>query len=149
MRTKIEMVVPGITVLDGTAELIPLPGHDVDALVVGEAFHWFETTAATRVIRVIRVALRELLATDRVRLIPDRNGPSADDPRDSRALSSPGYPIRRGQSCWNERDTSEKCWPDIEPTAILPGGFAVATDAPGITRHGSEAGRWRGDRQAE
>lgn len=55
MREQIKTTVPGVTVLDGTAESIPLPDADVDAVVVGEAFHWFETATATREIaRVLK-----------------------------------------------------------------------------------------------
>ncbi|NMM91604.1 hypothetical protein B2J88_46195 [Rhodococcus sp. SRB_17] len=55
MREQIKTTAPGVTVLDGTAESIPLPDADVDAVVVGEAFHWFEIATATREIaRVLK-----------------------------------------------------------------------------------------------
>lgn len=55
MRERIKTTTPGITVLDGTAESIPLPDADVDAVVVGEAFHWFETaTATSEIARVLK-----------------------------------------------------------------------------------------------
>ncbi|MEO7077478.1 MAG: class I SAM-dependent methyltransferase, partial [Rhodococcus sp. (in: high G+C Gram-positive bacteria)] len=55
MRERIKTTTPGITVLDGTAESIPLPDSDVDAVVVGEAFHWFETaTATSEIARVLK-----------------------------------------------------------------------------------------------
>ncbi|MGW6374822.1 class I SAM-dependent methyltransferase [Rhodococcus sp. NPDC055112] len=55
MREQIKTTAPGVTVLAGTAESIPLPDADVDAVVVGEAFHWFETATATREIaRVLK-----------------------------------------------------------------------------------------------
>jgi SAM-dependent methyltransferase len=45
----------GVRVLDGTAEAIPLQGAAVDAVVVGQAFHWFDGDAALREIhRVLR-----------------------------------------------------------------------------------------------
>lgn len=47
MRAKIGTDLPGVGVLDGTAESIPLANAAVDAVVVGEAFHWFQTAAAT------------------------------------------------------------------------------------------------------
>jgi hypothetical protein len=47
MRAKIAAALPDLTVLEGTAEAIPLGEHEVDAVVVGEAFHWFQTAAAT------------------------------------------------------------------------------------------------------
>ena len=48
--------VPGqAEVLAGTAEQVPLPDADVDAVLVGQAFHWFEPTAAlAEVARVLR-----------------------------------------------------------------------------------------------
>jgi SAM-dependent methyltransferase len=45
----------GVEVLDGTAEAIPLPDASVDAVTVGQAFHWFDPTAALAEIdRVLR-----------------------------------------------------------------------------------------------
>ena len=32
---------PGVEVLDGTAEAMPLPDGSVDAVTVAQAFHWF------------------------------------------------------------------------------------------------------------
>jgi SAM-dependent methyltransferase len=52
MRT---LIPPAAEVLDGSAESIPLADESVDAVVVGQAFHWFEQNAAlgeiTRVLR--------------------------------------------------------------------------------------------------
>jgi SAM-dependent methyltransferase len=38
-------------VLEGSAEAIPLPDHSVDAVFVGEAFHWFDAERALDEIR--------------------------------------------------------------------------------------------------
>ena len=46
MRARLVATVPGVEVLDGTAEDIPLPDGSVDAVVVAQAFHWFDTAAA-------------------------------------------------------------------------------------------------------
>ena len=55
MRERIPARLPEARVLDGTAEAIPLDDREVDAVVVGEAFHWFQTQAATEEIaRVLR-----------------------------------------------------------------------------------------------
>ena len=43
------------TALAGSAEAIPLGGESVDAVFVGEAFHWFDTAAAiSEIARVLR-----------------------------------------------------------------------------------------------
>ena len=55
MRTTLAELIPGLTVLDGTAEAIPLPDASVDCVTVAQAFHWFEPEQATREIhRVLR-----------------------------------------------------------------------------------------------
>jgi len=46
MRGRLEEVSPGITALAGTAEEIPLPDRSVDAVVAGQAYHWFDTVRA-------------------------------------------------------------------------------------------------------
>jgi SAM-dependent methyltransferase len=51
MRTLIDVG----TVLVGTAEAIPLHGGSVDAVFIGEAFHWFDTgRAIAEIARVLR-----------------------------------------------------------------------------------------------
>jgi SAM-dependent methyltransferase len=55
MRAELERRVPGVTILAGTAERIPLDGRSLDAVTVGQAFHWFDAEAALREIhRVLR-----------------------------------------------------------------------------------------------
>jgi len=51
MRAKLEASLPTIEALEGTAERIPLPNHSVDAVVVGQAFHWFDSVRAVSEIR--------------------------------------------------------------------------------------------------
>jgi MOSC domain-containing protein YiiM/SAM-dependent methyltransferase len=51
MRAKLEASLPGVEVVEGTAEAIPLPNHSVDAVVVGQAFHWFDGIRAVSEIR--------------------------------------------------------------------------------------------------
>src|SRR5215212_6169779 len=51
MRVKLEAAVPSAEAIAGTAEDIPLPNHSVDAVVVGQAFHWFEGVRALSEIR--------------------------------------------------------------------------------------------------
>lgn len=55
MRAELSRRLPHVTVLPGTAEAIPLPAGSVDAVVVGQAFHWFDQAAALDEIgRVLR-----------------------------------------------------------------------------------------------
>lgn len=42
MRSVLERQVPGVEALAGRAEDIPLPVGSVDAIVCGQAFHWFD-----------------------------------------------------------------------------------------------------------
>ncbi|HEX4010875.1 MAG TPA: methyltransferase domain-containing protein [Solirubrobacteraceae bacterium] len=46
MRAQLERAVPGVEALEGTAERMPFPDGDVDAVVVAQAFHWFDIPAA-------------------------------------------------------------------------------------------------------
>jgi ubiquinone/menaquinone biosynthesis C-methylase UbiE len=41
MRAQLELAVPDVKALRGSAEEIPLPDDSVDAIAVGQAFHWF------------------------------------------------------------------------------------------------------------
>jgi SAM-dependent methyltransferase len=46
MREQLRRAVPGVEPVDGTAERLPLPDAGVDAVVVAQAFHWFDVPAA-------------------------------------------------------------------------------------------------------
>jgi ubiquinone/menaquinone biosynthesis C-methylase UbiE len=55
MRAQLERDLPDVLVLDGRAERIPLADAAFDAVLVGQAFHWFEPYAALdEVARVLR-----------------------------------------------------------------------------------------------
>jgi SAM-dependent methyltransferase len=55
MRATFARLTPGVPVLDGTAEAIPLGSATVDAVVVGQAFHWFRPAEAlSEIARVLR-----------------------------------------------------------------------------------------------
>ena len=55
MRARLEERLPGVRALDGTAESIPLPDASVDAVIVGQAFHWFRgREALSEIHRVLR-----------------------------------------------------------------------------------------------
>ena len=42
MRERLASALPGVRVLDGHAESLPLEDASIDAAVVGQAFHWFD-----------------------------------------------------------------------------------------------------------
>ena len=46
MREQLVGAVPGIEVLDGTAERIPLQDASIDTVLVAQAFHWFDAPRA-------------------------------------------------------------------------------------------------------
>lgn len=46
MRDRCSMLVPTAKVVEGSAEHLPLPAHSVDAIVVAQAFHWFDGDCA-------------------------------------------------------------------------------------------------------
>lgn len=55
MREQLTRAVPGVEVLDGTAEHLPLPDESVDAVLVAQAFHWFDVeVAAQEMTRVLQ-----------------------------------------------------------------------------------------------
>lgn len=55
MRQQLERVLPGVSALDGTAEEIPAEDASFDAVVVAQAFHWFDAAAAlAEIARVLR-----------------------------------------------------------------------------------------------
>jgi ubiquinone/menaquinone biosynthesis C-methylase UbiE len=55
MRRELQQAIPGVEVLDGTAEAIPLPDASVDVVSVAQAFHWFDAPEAlTEIARVLR-----------------------------------------------------------------------------------------------
>ena len=55
MRAELSRAVPQARVLDGSAERIPLADRSVDAILVGQAFHWFARPAVDHeMARVLR-----------------------------------------------------------------------------------------------
>ncbi|WP_297614938.1 class I SAM-dependent methyltransferase [Nocardia sp.] len=55
MRAELVRRFPGVTALAGAAEAIPLPDGSVDAVVAGQALHWFDQARAfPEIARVLR-----------------------------------------------------------------------------------------------
>lgn len=54
MRQHLAAHLPGVEVIDGSAEDLPVPWETLDAVVAGQAFHWFDPEAAlTEAYRVL------------------------------------------------------------------------------------------------
>jgi SAM-dependent methyltransferase len=51
MRAQLASVLPEVEVVDGTAEALPFDDEAVDAVTVGQAFHWFDAPTALKEIR--------------------------------------------------------------------------------------------------
>lgn len=55
MRTRLDRTVAGTTALAGSAEAVPLPDASADAVLVGQAYHWFDRKRAhVEIARVLR-----------------------------------------------------------------------------------------------
>lgn len=69
MRAVLERVVPAARVLDGAAEALPVRVRSADAIVVAQAFHWFDVPRALAEFhRVLRPGGRFALLWNRRRL---------------------------------------------------------------------------------
>jgi SAM-dependent methyltransferase len=59
MRAQLEAVLPDVEAVDATAEDLPFDDSTFDAVVAGQAFHWFNgDRALAEIHRVLRPALR-------------------------------------------------------------------------------------------
>lgn len=56
MRAQLERAVPGVEALEGTAEHLPFADASVTAVVVAQAFHWFDIPVAAAEIHRVLVA---------------------------------------------------------------------------------------------
>nr|WP_274638216.1 class I SAM-dependent methyltransferase [Microbacterium bovistercoris] len=114
MLAVLRRKLPQVEALLGTAEAIPLPDQSVDAVVVAQAFHWFDRDAACAEIA------RVLVPTGTLGLVwngPDPTCPwdqacgriahperSPDEPGDEDAEALPGFTLlAREQVRWREQ----------------------------------------------
>lgn len=99
MREVLERACPTVTALDGTAEAIPLADATADAVIVAQAFHWFDAERALGEIH------RILRAEGRLGLIWNVRDESTGWSRSLTAifdgLSGPGVP-RYKHGTWRE-----------------------------------------------
>jgi SAM-dependent methyltransferase len=99
MREQLQRAVPGVKVLDGTAERMPLADGSVNAVLVAQAFHWFDVPAAAAEIH------RVLVASGGLGVVRNEWDESVDWIAEMRALTA-RYSGRR------ERDRSDE-WREV------------------------------------
>ncbi|MEU4424886.1 methyltransferase domain-containing protein [Actinoplanes sp. NPDC024001] len=93
MLTELRRTHPGIPAHPGSAETIPLPDASVDAVLAGNALHWFDmTTAGPEITRVLApggvlAGLWNTLddSVDWVAALTEISGPAVIGPRDTPA----------------------------------------------------------------
>lgn len=55
MRAQLDAATPGVTAVAGSAESAPLPDRSADAVLVGQAYHWFDRERAhVEIARILR-----------------------------------------------------------------------------------------------
>jgi ubiquinone/menaquinone biosynthesis C-methylase UbiE len=99
MRAQLRKAVPGVEVVEGTAEYLPLRDGSVDAVLVGQAFHWFDVEAAAAEIARVLVAGGGLGV---IRNAWDRSVAWVDDLQSLIARRRAEEPSQ-GNSRWQER----------------------------------------------
>ncbi len=115
MREQLAGAVPGVTLMGGTAEAIPLPDHSVDAVLVAQAWHWVDPLRAVpEVARVLapggRLGLVWNIRDEREAWVRElgRVMHGDDDPRSpAPAVGPPFTPLQRHDIEWRYRVTPE------------------------------------------
>ncbi len=120
MREELARALPDVTLLDGTAEAIPLDDHCVDVVLVAQAWHWVDPVrAAPAVARVLghrgRVGLvwnvrdeREDWVARLGRIMHSRGDEDGGDPNPT--VGPPFGPLQRHRVEWRYR---------LRPSALL------------------------------
>ena len=113
MREQLRRAVPGVPVLGGAGEQIPLADHRVDAVLVAQAWHWVDPARAVpEVARVLapggrlgllwnRRAEDEDWAAELSTLIGSRDAPGSGRP--SPDIGPPFGPLQRRSVGWTHR----------------------------------------------
>jgi SAM-dependent methyltransferase len=110
MRAQLAAALPSVTALAGAAEAVPLPDAALDAVVVGQAWHWFDQAAAVRECgRVLRpggwLGLVWNTRDERVRWVRAlgdvlRSTGDPVRPQDPSAVVAPFGPVETYETTW-------------------------------------------------
>lgn len=125
MRATLADLVPEAEVLDGTAEAIPLPDAAVDAVVVAQAFHWFDAPQAlAELARVLRPGGALALvwnvrdeSVDWVRRFGELLVEGAAEDESSAAFRETGKPYEEGQD-WAHLIGATGCFSAVERVTV-------------------------------
>lgn len=99
MRDQLRKAVPGVEVIEGTAEHLPFADESIDAVLVAQAFHWFDVEAAAAEIARVLVPGGGLGV---IRNAWDLSVGWVDDMQSLVAQCRTGEPSQ-GNSRWRER----------------------------------------------
>lgn len=110
MRERLSAALPAVEVLDGVAEAIALDDASVDAVTVGQAFHWFDGDRALEEIhRVTRGGSRLAVVYNR-RVLDHPVQAALDAVIEPLRGQTPAY--RSGQ--WRDAFTRTRRWSPVE-----------------------------------
>jgi SAM-dependent methyltransferase len=108
MRAQLASSVPGVPVVDGSAESMPLPSGSADVVLVAQAWHWVDPArAAPEVARVLRPGGRLGLLwnvrddnADWVRRLDEIIGNRDRTSDESAVIGAPFGPVSRHRFAW-------------------------------------------------
>jgi SAM-dependent methyltransferase len=108
MRAQLEASVPGVTVVDGSAESMPLPSGSADVVLVAQAWHWMDAARAVpEAARVLapggRLGLLWNVRDDRadwVRRLDEIIGNRDRASDESAVIGAPFGPVARKSFAW-------------------------------------------------
>lgn len=126
MRAELARAVPEAEAVRGSAERIPLPDGSVDAITVGQAFHWFRYDEAMPELR------RVLRPAGGVALLWNNRDPEAPLQREISELIAPFVPTGRASIGDSSRHLAESdLFGPIEERRFR---FVQALDADGVVQ---------------
>jgi len=114
MRERLAALLPDVELLDGVAEDIPLEDSSVDAVTVGQAFHWFDgDRALAEIHRVTRKGSRLAVVYNR-RVLDDPIQAALDTVLEPLRGEAPAHRSRE----WHEAFARTRLWKPVEEAEV-------------------------------